>query len=176
MYKCILTGTEFSNFLNLRDHSATQPEFRELAYCIRIALESSVPTLMYDYHWHMPYVESDISFGTQTFYVSLYNEEFGEITKEVISLNDALKISSSCCAQVSYRSLDKSIEKSIYIYNKLVNMDVKHLSPFEHQAKPICPEYPNTEWEKGVTHKDRKGYLWSANLKGWIQHRHLIDC
>lgn len=29
-------------------------------------------------------------------------------------------------------------------------------------------------WEKGITHADRDGNLWSGNFCGFVQHRQLI--
>ena len=69
----------------------------------------------------------------------------------------AIKISASCCAQVSYRTLDTSIEKAIKIYNRLVESKPMHASPFEHQARPIYDMKQNV-----------------GNFKGWKQHRHEI--
>ena len=94
-------------------------------------------------------------------------------------LEEALKISASCCAQVSYRKLDDSYEKAMDIYNRLMSGAKVHASPFENQATPIpelrgsmvnLPDY----WPEGVTHMDKDYNLWSGNLKGWIQHRQLI--
>jgi hypothetical protein len=31
------------------------------------------------------------------------------------------------------------------------------------------------EWEKGQTHIDNMAQTWSANFRGWIQHRQLVD-
>jgi hypothetical protein len=104
------------------------------------------------------------------------------------SLEDALAISSSCCAQVSYRLLDDSIEKARMVYKRLVESSPVHASPFEHAATPMkgSGEEPSgwdmafnhsgfpESWENGVTHSDRQGNLWSGNFKSWIQHRQLI--
>jgi hypothetical protein len=105
------------------------------------------------------------------------------------SLEDALAISASCCAQVSYRKLDDSLEKARDIFAKLIESKPCHASPTEHQATPmgesgefwdedgdysvnlLCD--PDT-WEDGITAVDRNGNFWSGNFKGWIQHRQLI--
>jgi hypothetical protein len=51
------------------------------------------------------------------------------------------------------------------------------MSPFEHQATPMdfAKDTYELTWEKGVTHRDRKDNLWSANFRGWIMYRKLLD-
>lgn len=153
--KTVATATEWANLLWLRDHEDAQPEFAELAKCIRAELDDSEPELLYVGQWHLPYV-NDISNMT---------------------IDTALKVSASCCAQVSYRKTDDSIDKAIDIFDKLVGMDRKHASPFEHQAQVMqyAKEPGMFGWEKGVTHIDRFGNCWSGNFRGWIQYRKLID-
>jgi hypothetical protein len=103
-----------------------------------------------------------------------------------IPLEDALAISASCCAQVSFRSLDDTLEKAKRIYERLVVSEPVHASPFEHQATPMqnynegygekmvnSTVYPKS-WKAGITHVDRTGNFWSSNFKGFIQHRQLI--
>lgn len=102
------------DFLWLRIDSAVQPEMVELAIEIQEAIDSSTPEKRGIYEWHIPYVDGV--------------EEYKDLP-----LLDKLKISASCCAQVSYRKLDTSIEKSIDIYNKLVGGQKLHATPFEHQ-------------------------------------------
>ena len=106
----------------------------------------------------------------------------------LLTEEEALAISTSCCGQVSYRNIDNSYDKALKVYDRLgINTDHAHLSPTEHQAKPMQEadyrtrqQYTpvNTEeswtWEDGITHMDKHGNLWSGNLKGFIQHRQLI--
>lgn len=160
LMKTILTSTEFDNFFWLRKHEDAQPEIKELAGQMYEAMkESSVVTLQPG-DWHTPY--------------------FGDgywLNKCGIPLEDALAISSSCCAQVSYRLLDDSIEKARKVYQRLVESTPVHASPFEHCASPMKEPQQTDKylWEDGMTHMDRDGNMWSGNLKGWIQYRQLID-
>ena len=99
----------------------------------------------------------------------------------IVDLETAKMISVSCCAQVSYRKLDDSIEKARKIFDMLnIGSNVKpaHASPLEHQGTPMnvfesMPFFPST-WEEGITHVRRDGSLWSGNLRGWVQLRQLI--
>lgn len=173
MMKTVLTATEFDNFFWLRKHSDAQPEIKELAEKMWEALENSNPITLSPGDWHVPY----------------YQDGGWIRMMEETSLEDALAISSSCCAQVSYRKLDDSLEKAKDIFDKLIESKPCHASPTEHQATPMqqggefwdeggeyslnCPHSSDC-WEEGVTHSDRQGNLWSGNFKGWIQHRQLI--
>ncbi len=167
MSKTVLTGTEFANFFNLREHGDAQPEFYELAKCMRAARDLSIPTFLLNGQWHLPYV--DLVDGK--YYVSGTN----------VDLETAKQVSASCCAQVSYRKLDTSVEKANDVFLKLKLSDPeyknKHSSPVEHQATPIDPDaksFDPSTWPAGVTHVRRDGSLWSGNLRGWVQFRQLI--
>lgn len=174
--KSVVTMTDFDNFEWLRDDIEAQPEIAELANVMIQCRNGSVPVGLKSGEWHLPYVdiyrdESDI-----LHYLDSDGEE--------ISLEDALKISASCCAQVSYRRLNDSKEKALEIYSKLFSGRKPHLSPTEHQATPIVslldcdvekniPFIPDT-WENGITHVGRNGKLHSGNFTGWIQYRQTL--
>lgn len=163
--KTVLTATELDNFFWLRKHPDAQPEIKLLAEKMWEALKESDPVTIEAGDWHTPY------FGA-----GYWVKDCG------IPLEDALAISSSCCAQVSYRLLDDSLEKARDIYAKLVESKPVHASPFEHQATPMeyttasdgCWWIESESGMVGVTHADRNGQLWSGNFKSWIQHRQRI--
>lgn len=180
--KVVVTATDWDNWYYLRNHPDAQPEIHELA---RVMLEKR-EDMVDDYlelqpgEWHLPYVhngfiDDDLEGGQriQTFFAD-------EECTEELTLQGALKISSSCCAQVSYRKNDQSIEKANKIWDQLVGMTPVHASPFEHQGKVMInggENYPIPSpgfWEDGVTHIDKDCKFWSGNLKGFIQHRQLI--
>lgn len=185
LMKTVLTATEFDNFFWLRKHEDAQPEIKELADKMYSAIQENNTATLSSEDWHTPY------FGD-----GYWLKDCG------ISLEDALAISSSCCAQVSYRLLDDSIEKARKVYQRLVESTPVHASPFEHQGTPMkdsislfgynhsgseaevgtykmrdpqnIPESVRS-WQKGITHVDRDGKFWSGNFKSWIQYRQLID-
>jgi thymidylate synthase ThyX len=165
--KVIITSTEWINFFNQRAHKDAQPEFRELAYMmLDLYNKASDIEVLYENEWHTPYVKH-IRIDNDLYYLDTDNN--------FLSLEDALKISVSSCAQVSYRKNDNTLEKAIDIFSKLNLNDVekpKHLSPLDHQATPILV---NTT--KGITHVDvdNEYNKWSGNLKGWVQYRHLYN-
>jgi thymidylate synthase ThyX len=160
--KTVMSGTEWTNLMWLRDHDAAQPEFHELADCIQQEFDKSVPEKIKPGQWHLPYVDHDTEWN--------YLDTNGSI----IDLETARKVSASQCAQVSYRKSDDSVEKALDIFDKLVGMDRKHASPFEHQGTPIRKHAGFETWDEGITHLDRAQWKWSANFRDFIQYRKLI--
>lgn len=168
--KTVISGTEWANFWWLRDHQDAQPEIAELARKMREAYDASEPQLLYPGEWHVPYVNS---------YRSIINNEllYSDGQGDDITAEEARVISSSCCAQVSYRKNDDSYEKALKIYRQLIESEPAHASPVEHQATPMHDsnwEQDAEYWEPGITHLSKNGDLWSGNLRGWIQFRKLI--
>ena len=169
LIKVVMTTTEDDNWFWLRNHEDAQPEIKELARLMLEAKEKSLPICLKPGDWHVPYYDDGSWLG------SAYEEN---------TLEEALAISSSCCAQVSYRKLDDSLEKAQMVYSRLVESEPVHASPFEHQATPMensngrwgmcCDDIPDGYWQEGVTHMDKEYNFWSGNFCGWIQHRQLI--
>ena len=168
MIKVVCTATEYDNFFWLRNHPDAQPEIAELARVMWEEYNSSITIALKANEWHTPYYEDG-------FWIDSGNgSDFHGNT-----LQDALSISSSCCAQVSYRRLDDSLDKARDIFKRLVESKPVHASPFEHQATPMSFTYDETgdkvhKWQEGITHQDRYNEVWSANFRSWIQHRQLI--
>ena len=175
LMKTIVTATEWDNFFELRTHKDAQPEFQVLAKLMKEQFDNNKPNELLKGEWHLPYIKFNRSANVQMFY-----DHTGQISEE-----DAIKISASCCAQVSYRVNDGSIDKALMIYDKLVNSKPIHASPFEHQGKATNKVdqglefiWGDVDWNgcsKGVTHVDLEGNFWSGNFKNWIQYRQLIN-
>lgn len=155
--KVLVTSTEWANFLWLRDHKDAQPEIAKLAVKLDSAIFNSNPTTLGYKEWHLPYITDEL--------------------RETLTLQEQLMLSVSCCAQISYRLLDLSIEKAAKIFVALTEGSRVHASPFEHQASPIPSFHKITKTKAkriGVTHEDYDGQRWSGNFRGWIQHRQLV--
>lgn len=173
--KVIVTATEYDNFYSLRHHPDAQPEIQELARVMLQCSNSCEPIILEPGDWHVPYYKDG---------VWIQEENRSHDNPEYVPPEDALAVSASCCAQVSYRRLDDSVEKARDIFRRLVESKPVHASPFEHQASPMVKDTgkgpivnfsdPIT-WEPGTTHVDGLGDLWSGNFRGWIQHRQLIE-
>lgn len=196
MIKVIVTATDYANWFNLRLHPDAQPEIYALADSMYKVLALSEPMEISYGEWHLPYIarERDEQGGIKYF---VYNQDedptseaYGHQYYVTLTLEQAQKISCSCCAQVSYRKSDTSIEKAIAIYDKLVNSSPVHASAFEHCATPIdynvstgvyVLNTPNRldSWQEGITHVTKKFEFCSGNFTNWIQYRQLIpnhDC
>lgn len=157
----IFTTTDLNNILSLRDHADAQPEFAELAKCIRKAYDESSPHLLKKGEWHLPLIR---------------NEERIERSDSELRL-----ISAARCASTSYQTVDgkfMTVEKALEIAGKLTDSTPIHASPFEHQLTP--DELVEIEWrtakskKKMVTSKVWKNSHLHGNTIGFIQNRKLM--
>lgn len=165
--KVVLTGTDFANWFWLRDHTDADPTIAELAGKMLMSYNRNTPEWLRDGQWHLPYVNYLTTRTTQQYFDTNAQDE--------ITLEQALMISSSSAAQVSYRKTDGSLEKAQMVYDRLVNSTPVHASPFEHCA--MCFDdavNSDGEWSKGLTHVNREGVYFSGNLRDWIQYRQLL--
>lgn len=165
--RVVVTATEWDNWYWLRDHTDAQPEIRHLAETMLNLHNQSTPRYLSYESWHTPF------YGD-----GFWTEDKDGVDAFGVTLEDALKISASCAAQASFRKADESIEKARNIYQRLVESEPVHASPFEHQAKPmeyiIMQDVTELNNEEGATHIDKLCNAWSGNFKGWIQNRQLI--
>jgi thymidylate synthase ThyX len=168
--KTIVTATEWDNWFELRNHEDAQPEIHELARCMLEAMDASTPMELYNTEWHVPYVTRTRSI--------LNGMTYHDSNNTTLTLKEAQMVSASCCAQVSYRKSDDTLEKAKMVYDRLINSKPMHASPVEHQAKAMQVLLVEGErraaLELGVTHITRDGRLGSGNFYGWIQFRTLI--
>lgn len=145
--KVVVTATEWDNFFNLRCHPDAQPEIHELANKMRTAITESNPRAIYYGEWHVPYVER------------VRNQDGSLRYGDGLTVDEALMVSASCCAQVSYRKLDESLDKAKEVYKRLVEGEPIHASPFEHQARP--------------TSTNAHGMC--GNFNKWVQYRKVLE-
>ena len=189
MFKCVTLDTNGTIYVRRNGKAVwtgncdAQPEILMLAYLMYKAMQQSTPISLNQGEWHLPYIERERNNGTLEYFI--YGEnEIGYFGKKYIPLEQAIKISSSCTAQTSYRKNDASVEKADKIHDMLIKADVLHASPFAHLATPVEFDLTNhiatnlsfepETWEQGITHVTRDGVLCSGNLQGWIQYRQLI--
>lgn len=133
--KGVVTATEksWNEFFKLRLHPDAQPEIYTLAEKIKEAIDESEPVELKPGWWHIPYYDGG-------FWTPFHLDE--DCTDNPAFIDEAIQISASCAAQVSYRKLDDSLEKAIKVYNMLnlpengvYPADPPHFSPTEHIAK-----------------------------------------
>lgn len=147
--KGIFTGTRraWEAFFKLRCHPDAQAEIRVLAERIRDGISGSVPDNLQYGDYHLPYIPFWIK--EADFRGEVYEQLFHPIGSNLdfYTTDEAIKISCSCAAQVSYRRLDDSLDKALKVYDML-NLpidgrypdDPPHYSPTEHIAKIMCEE------------------------------------
>lgn len=192
MMKTVVTATEWDNWFWLRNDDAADPTIAEVARCMADAAKQSEPQELKQGEWHLPYIDYDMDHnGKQFFYLESISDD-GQYQQQILTTEEAIKVSCARCAAVSYKNEGYGLEKSVAMYERLVGGDKKHSSALEHCASPMQPytyEFggPNActtkhinnpekahTWESGVSHADRGGNLWSGNFKGWIQYRKLV--
>lgn len=166
-----LTSTEWENWDWLRLDGAAQGEIEELARLMYQARQEMTHNVIGEGEYHLPFIDRRI-LSTGVYY---HHPETGV----ELSLQDAIELSMSICAQTSYRKEDYSEEKTGTVIDRLFNGKKVHASPSEHQATPIPSfkdygHHPDQEWPEGVTHMDRKMRYWSGNFRNWIQYRQLL--
>lgn len=113
----IITATEWDNWFYLRDHHDAQPEIKELASAMKLAMDVSEPIKR---EFHLPFVTKD--------------------EREKYDVETCMKISTSRCARVSYLTHDGRVpvfEKDMELYNNLVGSVPIHASPTEHPAHAV---------------------------------------
>jgi hypothetical protein len=143
----LVSATEWTNFLALRDHHAAEPHIQKLAQEVKLAMEVSTPRPLKPGEWHLPYVNDD--------------------ERQTLPQDVQREISVARCARISYAPFDGdgSIGKERERFNLLVGSSPLHASPAEHQGTPDFLKGFRTGYEN----EDKHG-----NLKGWIQFRKLL--
>lgn len=188
MMRTIITATEWNNFFWLRVDKDADPNIKELAEAMYLLAEDHkvYTETLAPGDYHTPYVEHVFTkgiVGSGRRFEYATRDENNQLV--FLSLEDALSISSSCCAQVSYRRLDATKDKAMAIYGRLLSGNKVHASPFEHIATPMNEQKPKVFFNggfveiksnigDGVTHIDLNGDAWSGNFCGWEQWRQLL--
>lgn len=171
--KGVVTSTKegFESFFKLRSHKDAQPEIKELSDKMLTAVTNSAPVKLNYGEYHLPYVEW--TSGDEGLY-------FIGDSSNIKTVEDAIKVSSSCCAQVSYRVLDDSLEKAIKIYDMLnlpekgvYSEDPPHFSPTEHVAKVVDNSF--TEVYSSSTRSDAVDQSGNFSSVEFIQYRKCLE-
>lgn len=172
--KIILTGTDFDNWFELRDHEKAHPEIRELARMMKYALDASTPKMLQPGEWHIPFGDN-IDFED----VYPFDHEQNRINNEM-----RIKIATARCARVSYNNFEGSEDyaKDIELFNRLFSEVPRHCSPAEHLARvPMDGRellHMGCGWDYSLQPgvQQYKVGKYFSNLRGWIQLRKLIEC
>lgn len=185
--KGVLTATEWDNFWHLRRDEMADPAIKELADCMWKAKleveEKGLVQVLESGDWHLPYVETDweMSEDENGFMDGSLVQTY-KVDGRFITLEEAKKISSVACGQVSFRKLDTSEETVERVWDRLMGGAIIHASVTQHQGTPMSiPAYGEQvdTWEglfneDGITHVDKNYEKWSAQFKHWIMFRKTI--
>lgn len=172
--RTVLTGTDWNNFLTLRDHKDAQPEFREMAAQIGEYLRKSNPIGLELYEWHRPYMEAaddERASNTTDAEWEAILESIGECLSDTIPMSSYFQsnvdlvlnmVSSARAARASYRTVEGKptlYDDDLKLFNRLVKTQPVHASPTEHQATPAFEGTP--------------AYM-TANFTGFVPFRRLL--
>lgn len=149
----LVSATEWSNFLALRDHADAEPHMRDLAMAVRAELEKPAMQTLQPGEWHMPFITDE--------------------DRERHCEAELVRKSCAHNASTSYKTVDgfdMTMEKAQSVYDGLLNGDLLHASPGEHTAKAdfwnLHPLNPNLRvWQHPHEH---------GNFKGFRQHRKML--
>lgn len=159
--RVLVSATEWSNFLGLRDHEDAEPHIAMLAREVRKELDKPAMQMLQPGDWHLPFV-GDIR----------------NVMVQRLTEKDFIKMSAACSASTSYKTVDgfdMTMERADYIFSKLVEKPPLHASPFEHVAqadewvsfeKADRPHYnSNMDWANSSLH---------GNFEGFCQYRKML--
>jgi len=134
----LISCTNWSNFLALRDHPAAEPHIRILAQAIRKAVDESKPFRLEPGRWHLPYTN--------------VSPKFPEITDD-LPIPIEIKMSVARCAHLSYETVGTgdpidSVQAE-RIFEQLLGSSPMHASPAEHAARAEIGQHGNfTGWRQ----------------------------
>lgn len=156
----LITSTEWSNFLWLRDHKDAEPHLQDLARLVEQAINGAPLLNLEIGQWHLPYITKEDLIAL------LSRPEAG-----TSSFTDLVcKISAARCARISYAPFDgnASYERELERYESLVSSDRIHASPLEHQATPDSVFYDDAD---GLVYDNPDHH---GNLNDYIQFRKTV--
>lgn len=148
MYHTVLiTGTEWENFMALRNHQDAEIHIQAAAVKILEAMNASNPKLLKEGEWHIP-------FGENLDYerISKMHSE-NSIIPEKLIYETMVEIATARCARVSYLNFEgkDDYDADVKLHDQLLQSG--HMSPFEHCAQATS------------------GDIISGNFVGWKQYR-----
>lgn len=152
-HEAVITATEWTNFLQLRDHDEADPAIHGLAKLVGLALQTSKPV---ERVLHAPFAGELV----REFEAA---QGLSELERFKIAV-EAANYSAGAAAQVSYRPVGDGGAGAdpAKLASRLLAM--AHLSPFEHAAFSAV-------WLRSL---GIQGELPSNLSSEWIQHRTLV--
>jgi hypothetical protein len=123
----LLTGTEWSNFFNLRNNPSAHPAIQVPASIMQSLYDACDPKLLKEGEWHLPYINKD----TDDALWLQRGTEPGEYW------STARAVSAGRCARLSYLTHNgvRDHHEDVALHDRLLTAG--HMSPMEHQARPM---------------------------------------
>lgn len=171
----VITGTEWWNFFNLRNHPEAHPAFQTVAAIMQDLYENTEPKKLGYGEWHLPFVEGEDW------------DIVGKLWPTIDLRPKMVKISVGRCARTSLLTHPKGehdkgkrdIHADIELHDKLLRSG--HLSPLQHQGRPAHHSDTRDAMVKVDHVRNIDGELlvepqnqWSGNFRGFVQYRKTI--
>ncbi len=146
----VISATEWSNFFNLRDHTAAHPDFRDLAHAMRELYGKSEPRQLGSNEWHMPYIGPE----------DCGDEVLADVNAAYEKQNMLCKVSVGRCARVSSLTHDGKYDLSadVGLHDKMHAGG--HMSPYENVARPMTPDELELFEQKKLRWHHEHGWYW----------------
>ena len=173
--RVLVSSTEWSNFLALRDHPDAEPHIAMLAQEIRKELDKPVMQVLRPGDWHTPFIDQSSDDKIHNLLMMDIEEMPDWAKKATLNFIDLkIKNSVSCCASTSYKTVDgfdMTLEKAIELHDKLVGSSPLHASPAEHVAQ--------ADWWRFEDSFGGKQEYWEVpsqhgNFVGFRQYRKML--
>lgn len=165
----LVSATEWTNFLELRDHADAEPHIAILAREIRKCLddESTIQTLQPG-EWHLPFVEgADWDSIRSAIGYSYEYPKYAPAVDQPAALDNAIKLSVARAGSTSYKTVDgfdMTLDRAVALHDRLLASRPQHSSPAEHVARvDDCVE---GAWNRPSDHR---------NFIGFRQYRAMIE-
>ena len=144
----IVSGTEWSNFFELRCDEACHPDFRSVAREMRQLRDNNKPAKLQPGEWHIP---------------------FSGFMDPDTTNADELAIATARCARISYSTHDgeHDIDKDVALHDRLLAS--RHMSPFEHCAMATGDDFVVSPPLRG------ENVLYTRNYDGFYSYRAHIE-
>lgn len=165
----VVSATQWSNFLYLRDHADAEPHIQMLARAIKdeLARTDNISTLMPG-DWHLPFITpSDRWEYLDNPPAENPNQQYREA-----ALDGLKKLSVARCASTSYKTVDgfdMTMERATALHDKLIAMDPLHASPAEHVAQADELVEKNGYYTQWFKNPHQHG-----NFVGFRQYRKML--
>ena len=181
MHTAVTTATAWDNYLFQRVDADAQPEIRAVALLTEQALRGSVPRVLQDGEWHLPYIQSED-------WEAMRDRNYGDLDKLGKSMYpDMVKISVARVARTSYLTQEgkRDVGEDLGLYDRLFTNRIEegkpvHWSPLEQVATPASWNRQEGAWAVPgldgetnifpVEHLPRIG-----KYTGWISLRHIEE-